>query len=299
MLKLFSERNKTKSANEVFIFDELPKKLRIQLKFIVEDILNEHEYHKIDFEIHKTLCEEYGKLSLSSQNPLGRHDKQTILELFIYKPDVSIIFDVIELALRYHYYYMTNYEYKFQREIAAKEINEIEKIINIRFKESFVGYNIVNGEIIRIDSEATFKEIIEPTINLTANKLFENVNIEYIEAIKSYQKGDNKNCLIKCSNSFESTLKIICDEKRWEYENRDTSSKLIEICYENNLIPPKMQSSFSSLRSLLESGISPIRNHYAGHGKGKEKVIVEDYLARYALNITGSSILFLIETSGL
>ena len=60
-----------------------------------------------------------------------------------------------------------------------------------------------------------------------------------------------------------------------------------------------MQSEFASLRSLLESGIGPIRNHYAGHGKGSEKIIVENYLARYALNITGSCILFLIEASGL
>ena len=58
-----------------------------------------------------------------------------------------------------------------------------------------------------------------------------------------------------------------------------------------------MQSEFTSLRSLLESGIAPVRNHYAGHEKGKEKIIVNDFLARYAFNITGSCILLLIEIS--
>ena len=299
MLNLFSERNKTKSTNEIFIFDELPEKLRVQLKFIVEDIINEHSRKHLAYKIHKTLCKEYGKLSLSSRYELGRHDKETILELFIYNEDMNTIFDIIELTLRYHRYYMINDKYKFQKENAIEELKNIENMINTRFKESFVGYSIVNCEIIRVDSEATFNEIIKPTINLTNNKLFANINIEYVEGIKSYQNGDNKNCLIKCLNSFESTLKIICDEKKWKYNERDTANKLLNICYDNELIPRKMQSSFSSLRSLLESGIQPIRNHYAGHGKGKDEVIVEDYLARYTLNITGSAILFLIESSGL
>ena len=43
----------------------------------------------------------------------------------------------------------------------------------------------------------------------------------------------------------------------------------------------------------------PVRNHYSGQGKGGEKIVIEDYLARYALNITGSCIVFLIEISGL
>ena len=202
----------------------------------------------------------------------------------------------MELTLRYYNYYLHK-ENPFDESIAIETMQNLENEINIRFKESSVGYKLVNYEIIKIDSETTFNEIIEPTINLTYNKLFKNVNLEYIDAIKSYQKGDNKNCLIKCLNSLESTLKIICDEKGWNYKDNDTSNKLLNICFENELISKKMQSEFTSLRSLLESGIAPVRNHYAGHGKGKEKIIVNDFLARYAFNITGSCILLLIEIS--
>lgn len=94
-------------------------------------------------------------------------------------------------------------------------------------------------------------------------------------------------------------MRIICDEKGWEYYDNATSNKLLNICFENELIPKKMQSEFTSLRSLLESGIPPVRNHYAGHGKRKEKIVVEDYLARYAIHITGPCILLLIEASRL
>lgn len=296
MLGLFSERNNAKNVDEVIIFDELPKKLRNQFKFIVEDILNPHDDY---YEFHKTLCEEYGKLSLSSKYVLGRNDKYVILELITSDDyDLNVVFDIIELALRFHSYNVYK-KYTYDENFASEMMIEVMDKINTRLKESSVGYKLVNFNIIKIDSEATFNEIIEPTINLTYNKLFENVNLEYIGAIKSYQNGDNKNCIIKCLNSFESTMKIICDEKDWKYEDNATSNKLLNICFENELIPKKMQSEFTSLRGLLESGISPIRNHYAGHGKGKEKVIVEDYLAKYALNITGSCILFLIEISGL
>lgn len=296
MLNLFSERNKSKNIEEVIIFDELPEKLRIQLKFIVEEIVDQYKnYH----DIHRILCKERGKLSLSSNYPLGRQDKDTILNLFVDKKyDISLIFDIIELSLRYHNNKLHE-RFIFNQERAIEIMNDIENEINIRFKESSVGYNVVNCDIIKMDSEVTFKEIIEPTIKLTHNKLFENVNREYMDAIKSYQDGNNKNCLIKCLNSFESTLKIILDEKNLKYEDNDTSSKLLKICFENKIIPNKMQSEFSSLRSLLESGIPPIRNHYAGHGQGKKEVLVEDCLARYAFNITGSCIQFLIESSGL
>ena len=297
MLGLFSERNKAKDIDDVIIFDELPKKLRVQLKFIVEDVLDKYDDAYYDF--HKALCEEYGKLSLSSRFRLGRNDKSTLLYLFVEEEyDFKVIFDIIELTLRYHSYFLAD-KYKFDKEVALEKIEKLENIINIRFKESSVGYKVVNCNIIRIDSEVTFNEIIKPAINLTHNNLFENVNLEYIDAVKAYQDGDNEKCLNKCLKSFESTMKIICDKKGWDYSDKDTSSKLINICYENELVPKKIQSEFNSLRSLLESGIPPVRNHYSGHGKGGEKIVIEDYLARYALNITGSCIVFLIEISRL
>lgn len=294
MLGLFSERNKSKNVDEVIIFDKLPEKLRIQLMYIVEDLLNKYNgSYKI---IHKIICEEHGKLSLHHYNELGYKDKQSVLEAILNENyDINLIFDIIELSFKYRLIQLNH--------LSTEKVNEILEPyfhkLNCRFKESSVGYKMVNYEIIRIDSQATFTEIIEPTINLTNNKIFENVNNEYIEAIKAYQNEDNEKCLIKCLKSFESTLKIICKKKRWKYSDRDTSKRLLDICYEKELIPTKMQSEFTSLRSLLESGIGPVRNHYAGHGKGGEKVIVEDYIARYALNITGSCIVLLIEVSEL
>lgn len=296
MWGLFSERNKAKDVGEVYIFDEVPEKLRNQFYFIVMEILDEYNDY---YEFHKTLCEEYGKLSLNPRISLGNNDKSTILGLLTSDEyDINVVFDIVELALRFHSHNLYE-KYRYNGEYASQLMEELINKINIRFKESSMGYEVVNYEIIRIDSKITFNEIIKPVINLTNNELFENVNIDYVGALKAYMKEDNENCLNKCLKSFESTMKIICDKKGWEYSENDTSNKLIQICYDNDLIPKKMQSEFTSLRGLLESGIGPVRNHYSGHGKGSEKIVIENSLARYALHITGSCILFLIEISGL
>ena len=39
MFNLFSERNKPKTNDEIFVYDEFPEKLRNQLIFILEDIM--------------------------------------------------------------------------------------------------------------------------------------------------------------------------------------------------------------------------------------------------------------------
>lgn len=292
---LYSDRNKPKNVDEVIIFDELPRKLRVQFNFILKDIIS-YSYEYTD--IHEKLCRKYGELSLSSKHDLGFFDDHALKEALT-KDDYNfnLIFDMMEFAIKYHADQM------WQRGYGGEEINDfinnIQKSINTCFKESSMGYEMVNGQIIRKDSEVTFTEIIEPTITLTYNELFENVNIDFVNAIKEYQNGDNKDCIVKLLKAFESTLKIICDENGWAYNETDRCNKLISICFDNDLVPKDMKSEFTSLDSLLRSGILPVRNNFAGHGEGSEEKVVGDYLARYAINVTGSCILFVIEASGL
>lgn len=292
---LYSDRNKPKNIDEVIIFDELPRKLRVQFNFILKDIISySYEYNHI----HEKLCRKYGELSLSSKHDLGFFDDRALKEALT-KDDYNfnLIFDMMEFAIEYHADQMWNDGYGGEE--IEEFINNVQKSINTCFKDSSMGYEMVNCQIIRKDSEVTFTEIIEPTITLTYNELFENVNIDFVNAIKEYQTGDNKDCIVKLLRAFESTLKIICDGKGWEYNETDRCSKLINICFDNDLVPQEMKSEFTSLDSLLRSGILPVRNNYAGHGEGGEERLVEDYLARYAINVTGSCILFVIEASGL
>ncbi|MEH2461478.1 MAG: hypothetical protein V7K34_30070 [Nostoc sp.] len=90
-------------------------------------------------------------------------------------------------------------------------------------------------------------------------------------------------------------MKTICDIQCWIYQPGDTAQRLINVCFQNNLIPAYLQTQFTSLRSNLESGIPTMRNKNAGHGQGSQPLTVPQHFTAYQLHITASTILFLLE----
>ena len=55
-----------------------------------------------------------------------------------------------------------------------------------------------------------------------------------------------------------------------------------------------LQSQFTQLRGLLESGLLPVRNRTSGHGQGTEPVTLPKYIAEYALHMAAANIVFLV-----
>ncbi len=93
-------------------------------------------------------------------------------------------------------------------------------------------------------------------------------------------------------------LKTICHENGWAYKETDTAKRLIEICFQNNLVPAYLQTQLRMVQQLLESGIPTIRNKTSGHGGGPSPQPLPEYLVRYALHLTAANLLFLAEASG-
>jgi hypothetical protein len=71
---------------------------------------------------------------------------------------------------------------------------------------------------------------------------------------------------------------------------------LIQVCFDNGLIPAFWQSHFAALRSLLEGGVPTARNRLGGHGQGSAVVEVPAHIVAYVLHMTAASIVFLVET---
>ena len=92
-------------------------------------------------------------------------------------------------------------------------------------------------------------------------------------------------------------MKAICDSRGWTYKAGDTAKNLIAICFTQGLLPSYLESQFTSVRVQLESGVPTLRNKNGGHGQGVELVAVPEYLARYTLNLTATSILFIVEAN--
>lgn len=304
IFNLFSKRQKKLRGEvpEIYTYDDIPQKLRVQIVHIIKEAIGDDRYtsypHAITIYeyIQSILCKEYGVFKLG--NGFNEGFDSQVLNFLLQTSSTDEIIDVIELSfqriylLKDDYYYYQHTTSKLNSEDAIFELNE-------RFKEHGIGYQFESEQIIRVDSTYVHSEITKPTLTLLWNNKFAGANEEYLKAHEHYRHGRNKECLAECLKAFESTLKIICKEKGWIYNQTDPAKKLIQICFQNNIVPSFTQGQFTSLQSLLESGIPTIRNKLGGHGQGQIPQKVDDEMTRYGLNLTGSNIIFLIEQSGI
>lgn len=304
IINLFSKRQKRLRGeiSDIYSYDIIPQTLKVQIIHIINDAIGVDRYDDYASNaykfIHETLCREYGVFKLGE----GFRDsnQEQIFNFLLHTATAEQIIDIVEISFKFidriikeqyqQYAYKT--EVKIQPNDAISELNE-------RFKENAVGYSFDGGEIIRVDSTYIHSEITKPTISLLHNKKFDGASEEYLKAHEHYRHGRNKECLTECLKAFESTMKVICKEKGWTYNPTDTSKKLIQICFQNGLVPTFTQNQFTSLQNLLESGIPTIRNKLGGHGQGQTPQKVDNVMTRYGLNLTSTNIIFLVEQSGL
>lgn len=299
MYKLYSERIKNKDGEpEVYIYDEFPMAFRNQVFYIIEDVLDDIEWGCYYWEdLYNDFCREKG---MKRQNSDSYEMSKRNCETYIVKCQDENLMDFIDFA-----FYMFNTEGRnldnlpHMRKGVAKEINSIidEAIeeLNYRFKQHNLGYEFVNGEIIRIDNKMIHQEIVKPALRLLYEEGFDGAEEEFRKAFEYRRKGDNKNAILEAGKSFESTLKTICDKKNYTYDKaKDTAKKLIEILESNNFYPSYMSSHMASLRTTLETGLPVVRNKEAGHGQGSTVEQISDEFAEYALNLAATNIVLLV-----
>lgn len=304
VFKIFSKRQKEirGESPDILVYDELPEKLRVQIIHIIEDVIGspergfEDEPSKIYKAVNDILCREHGYSRLGDR--YSTTYKQDVLNFFKDTKNVEHALDVVELCFVYIDKYIREMWDYYSKTVNVK-MNSDEAIeeLNIRFKESGIGYAFEGGKIIRLDSTYIHSEIVKPTISLLVDNDFKGANEEYMKAHDHYRQGKNKECLAECLKAFESAMKTICENKGWKYNPDDSSKKLIEILFTNKLVPSYTQNQFTSLRNLLESGIPTLRNKLGGHGQGKNPVQVDSEITRFGLNLTGTCLIFIIEQS--
>lgn len=165
--------------------------------------------------------------------------------------------------------------------------------MNARLQESGIGYEIVNNQVIKKSNEYVHSEVVLPALHILSELRFANANEEFREAHNAYRANEYEDCLTDCLKAFESVMKVIAAEQKWEIPNNATASKLIAALFENEFIPVYMRSQFDGLRAMLESSVPTTRNKSAGHGKGTEIRVVPPSLAAFQLHQTAAIIVFL------
>lgn len=192
--------------------------------------------------------------------------------------DISHVFDAVELAAIYR----RREKEKFQRDV------------NKAFFFEAAGYRLEGDEVIRLDSEFVHAEAVKPAIHLLSGADWEGASDEFFEAHDHFRHGRKEEAHVAALKSIESTMKIICDKKKWRYDPKSAAFKdLVKICFDSGLIPPFWDNMMTYLRCLLEASVPSGRNKLGGHGQGAQVREVPDYVTAFILHMTASAIVFL------
>ncbi len=304
---LYSYRKRITNGDltDVYDYDELPLELRIQIDYIWRDAIGQFnkftgrekvriiQNNEAWTYIHNAVAREHGVFSLDYHGNEYERCKN-----FLIKSDtVDKVLDLIELSFRY----IDRKARKFSSQdrklrgislIASEAIAEL----NERFLRNSVGYRFENGMIFRFDSDLIHTEVVIPALQFLQQPGFEGPRDEFLQAHRHYRSGDMKAAIVDANNAFESTLKSICKQRNWQYEQGARASDLVNLVREKGLLPNYLSKSFEQLAAILKSGLPKVRNEEGAHGQGATPSETPYYVAAYALHLAAAKILFLAES---
>ena len=298
LFDLFSYRKRVeeRTTPDVFVYDDLPQALRTQIAYIWRDAIGPYQGNTKNQEvwkqIHDIVAREHGRFNLG----IGfNHEKDCISYLLDIK-SVDAILDLVELsffAIELVGGDLDNYA----RQSRGMKVSPDEAIteLNQRFRRAGVGYQYENGKILRIDSELIHSEVVRPALRFLQKHGFEGPRDEFMKAHGHYRAGEMKDAVTDANNAFESTLKTICEQRRWQYPKGARASDLLKVVRENGLLPSYLDNSFDQLAATLKSGLPKVRGEEGAHGQGAKPRETPDYVASYALHLAAAKILFLAQ----
>lgn len=255
-------------------------------------------------EIHQMLLYRHGRIQLTNGN-LQSGAEDAIKFLLTCKDEEFL--DFVEYIFRVKCLFHVSTD----ENVLVSEINELfvsenvgyeltdmvkEEVVEPVYEYPFFGREqkviktISYPQIIKKDDQVIHTTTIMPAITLLSEPKYKTANQEYLESLEDYRKGDYGDCLTKCSSAFESVMKIICDNNKWQYNQTDTASTLL-----NTIINKSGLESYFEQPLII---IATLRNRLSkSHGAGViPKEVTQNY-ARYALNSTATAIVFLVNAT--
>lgn len=301
----FSQRRKKLEQADkpiIFQYDSLPEPFRVQVTYIWHRAIGSYEpsYNKevastfVWQLIHRTYAEALGVFSLDGS------DKRADIQCrnYLLKADtdgalgiIQLTFQVIDGPLLRN---LSEYT-KSESEI-TQDADDAIADLNHYFQEHGIGYEYVEGKLIRKDSQYLHAEAVKPALSLLQDQSFRGAEDEFLKAHEYHRKGDCKQAITEALKAFESAMKAICDARNWPYDkDRATAKPLIDIMLKQGLVPAYLQSHFTALGTVMEAGLPTLRNKTSGHGQGPNPVVIPEHFAAYALHLAAANIVFLVE----
>jgi hypothetical protein len=285
---------------DVYQYDDLPTPFRVQVALILGATIGPSMTgrHPLGYEtpsapiwksLHKHLLKEFGVFRLTGNSNSAQEDFVN----YLMEAETEQALDAIEFAfqdiddvVRRHYRGLVGTEQ--EPDDAIEELNQ-------RFKEHGIGYQFIEGVLVRVDSQFIHAEVVKPALSLLNAQGFDGPADEFIKAFTHHRHGRDKEAVVDALKAFESTMKAICAARKWKVDPTATAKELIKTVLANGLIPPELESHFAALRTAMESGLPTVRNRTSGHGQGAVPVAIPPHIAAYALHLAAANIILLVE----
>ena len=291
---------------EIYSYEAIPDQLRHQICLILADTIGYfHEAGEFDWSpvpngnefwthIDKVCRKEIASYAAGARgsNLAGR------ICAYLQKiADIDDFLSVLEIACALLSTIRDN-PYKFGTPAtrgAEQGAEDALKEINSRFLQHCVGYQFENREFIRVDSTLEHSEIIKPALAFLAAPLFVKANADFMTAHRHYRNAEWKDSVTAAHRAFESTLKAICDKEGWAYAKGHRAPELVTLVTNNALFTHDFDRTFSTYVAMLKAGLPAVRNDAGGHGEGLLTASVTQQIARFAINMTATNIIFLAD----
>jgi hypothetical protein len=304
----FSKRQKrlqTAGQQDIYQYDTLPAPFRVQVVHIWKTAIGRY-YRPQGYStgdpspsntfwqfIHDTLARELGIVVLAGD---WTNDPSDRCVQYLGKADTSGALDIIELSFRtIDGGIRRMHDYAKQDAGITQDADSAIEELNHRFQEHGIGYQYVDGILVRFDSQFAHAEIVTPALTLLNAGGFDGPADEFIRAFDHYRHGRNKEAVAEALKAFESTMKSICKARKWSHPPNATALPLIKLLFDKGLLPAELESHFAGLRSAMESGLPTISNRTSRHGQGPEATTIPQHFAAYALHLLASNVVFLVE----
>lgn len=278
----------TKNLKYPDVYKYVPsEKLKGQTVHIILENIGTDSFNKLSSGMYKTLfnflAKEYGVFTL------GRYQYGCSDWITSYVPrcDASKFIDLVYLFLA------LIKEFQKERYYVGSKYDDVVSEFNERMKRDGFGYEIIDGEFIRVDSMYAHNEIVKPSLFILEK--YPQAKQYFLQGHKLYRESKYPQAIVECNKCFECIMKEILSELNIAYPEKITNQQLIALMLDNSIIPSSLSNELSNYRKMLDeiikSGVPTIRNQNA-HANISGPDNSEGILAKYAINLTASNVLF-------
>lgn len=310
-LRVFSKRERERRGEitDYYIYDDVPTPCRVKLVYFTNELarslsahLRSHSWSGTSFTdilesfydtLRYELCKTHGWADLAHTK---ERDSTKAIPGFLRGCGVEELMDFVEVLLFVYERQWADCQrqhYLDPDEVPPPEAAQDQ--LNAILKEHAIGYEAVEGQIVRVDSDFIHREAIREAITLLKAHGFEGPLKEFKNAITERDKGEPRQAIAEANNAFESTMKAVLDKTKVNYNrDKDSASALIQHLIRAGVLSPSLQNFAEHVAGVLRAGLPTLRNRQGGHGQGLDPVSVEPSYVNLAVHLAGTFIVFLI-----